>query len=155
MPTIYEDFGEQRIHTFGDFELDTSTIELTKSGRTGLSPNRPSASTVARAAELVEIEGYINDALAGGRRTMFITGDAGMGKSAHVDMALERIAHSTGVRRCGHSSCRRYSTPTGSKRCDVGLWKPSFLLATSMRRFISCRSPSHPCRDDADLLLRT
>jgi len=29
-----------------------------------------SASTVARAAELVEIEGYINDALAGGRRTM-------------------------------------------------------------------------------------
>jgi DNA-binding winged helix-turn-helix (wHTH) protein/tetratricopeptide (TPR) repeat protein len=63
-----------------------------------IEPSVESASTVVRAAELAEIEDGIDDALAGRRRTMFITGDAGMGKSALVDMALERIDHSTGVR---------------------------------------------------------
>ena len=57
---------------------------------------------VGRAAPLEIWEGVLQQALSGNRQVVFVTGEAGIGKTTFVHMAMERMrAHGVGVLRSG------------------------------------------------------
>ena len=58
----------------------------------------PDAKLVGRDSELGELEGCLNRAMGGQRQIVFVTGEAGIGKTALVDEFRRRAAHSVALR---------------------------------------------------------
>jgi predicted ATPase len=62
------------------------------------SPTSPGVKLVGRSRALSDLETYLNRAMGGLRQIVFVTGEAGIGKSALVDEFQRRVAHSGPVR---------------------------------------------------------
>jgi predicted ATPase len=52
-------------------------------------PDQPGI--VGRERELLQLDGWVNEALAGSRQIVFITGEAGLGKTAFIDQFAHRL----------------------------------------------------------------
>src|SRR5690348_2737800 len=85
-------------------ELPPNNAQMTES-ISELSPKivplRASATAIGilgRDAELAKMYGWLNRALTGERQTIFVTGEAGIGKTSVVEAFLEQAVHGRGVR---------------------------------------------------------
>ncbi|WP_089936581.1 winged helix-turn-helix domain-containing protein [Candidatus Entotheonella palauensis] len=65
---------------------------------------RPHGTMVAREAELTQLHERLDQALQGHRQVVFITGEAGIGKTTLVDAFVDQIA-SSGAIRIGRGQC--------------------------------------------------
>ncbi len=111
VPCFIETVARRGFRWIGNAEVRTSPAA-------GAAPARPAASTsetsaaaaasallVGRATELGHLEDCLGCASAGTRQFVFVTGEAGAGKSALVDAFLARLGHGTETALAAHSQC--------------------------------------------------
>jgi DNA-binding winged helix-turn-helix (wHTH) protein/tetratricopeptide (TPR) repeat protein len=73
-------------------------------GRPALVPRGPKPIMVGREAELAQLQSWYSQVLEGQRRLIFVTGEAGIGKTTFVEAFLDSIAKEGSV-RIGYGQC--------------------------------------------------
>ena len=69
-----------------------------------LSPKHRAINLIGREVELRQLHGWLQKALSGERQIVFVTGEAGIGKTALVEAFLQQVASDQGV-WIGHGQC--------------------------------------------------
>ena len=88
---------------------DLDPLALPPFLRTEPPDDRPTAIFVARERELAQLDGYLAEALAGQGRAVFITGEAGTGKTALVGAHARRAQAGHAGLVVAHGNCNAYT----------------------------------------------